>query len=64
MFNTFFVALNVDKKIFKTSKNFFFVLNFEKPPNFFTKRFSIRDYMIIKNNPEVPERLTVPKIDL
>jgi hypothetical protein len=56
------VALNVDKKILKTSKKIFTVLPSQEPPNFFTKRFSIRDCIIIKKNPEVPERVTGPKI--
>jgi hypothetical protein len=54
----------MNKKIFKISKIFFTVLTFQKPPNFFTKRFSIRDCIIIKKNPEVPERLTGPKLYL
>jgi hypothetical protein len=40
------------------------VLTFQEPPNYFTKRFSIRDCIIIKKNPEVPERLTGPNFNL
>jgi hypothetical protein len=55
-------VLNVDKKIFKNFKNFFHCVNLSGTSKFFTKRFSVRYCMIIKKNPEVPERLTDPKI--
>ena len=54
----------MNKKIFKISKIFFTVLPSQEPPNFFTKRFSIRNCIIIKKNPEVPERLTGTKFNL
>jgi hypothetical protein len=54
----------MNKKIFEISKIFFTVLTIQEPPNFFTKRFSIRDCIIIKKNPEVPEWLTGPKFNL
>jgi hypothetical protein len=41
----------MDKKISKLQKFFFTALPSQEPPNFFTKRLSIRDYTIIKKMP-------------
>ncbi len=40
------------------------MLTLQKPPNNFTKRFSVMDCMIIKKNHEVTESLTGRKINL
>jgi hypothetical protein len=40
------------------------MLTLQEPPNYFTKRFSVMDCIIIKKNHEVPERLTGRKINL
>jgi hypothetical protein len=40
------------------------MLTFQEPPNYFTKRFSVIGCIIIKQNREVPQRLTGHKINL